>query len=495
MRGKLVRRRKKMPEAEPPPAPLERARNRSVFTGDLGQFGLVDIAQTMMSGRKTGLLTVRSGSRVGYIYFREGQVVYVMDDRFSQGLQAALQVFLWREGTFEFDFEKDTPGENITLSTENLLFEVARQLDEVQRTDKGVVRSKRSTARSLQDRHMEQIREAFAEIAQKVMPEIRGGGRIAPRGSSVETWLKRLTPKTGDSIFLIPGLKPKLKKGNAVTNLDGPRVDPQSIERFVRAALDRQQQETLRRERSVEVLVEVGQAAPARLQISGEGSQKMVVAHLLHKVPDLFANLDEEPAFLEEVEGLDRGLVLIAGGPSTGKSRLLASLIRRRAETRGSLVFLLSRSRESIFENTTGLVLQRQQPKGSAEFAETLRICLTQSPDLIALDGLSGPGVMEAAIRAASTGVGIAGCVEADSAQEALQQATDFMERKKDTVSRKLFRDHFRSILFLERTAPSDDESLGVRVHHYRRCESGAEKVIDQGIPGTSFGLLSSHDL
>lgn len=496
MRGKLARKRKRDKLASAPvPNPAPRPSDRSVFTGDLGQFGLVDIAQTMMMSRKTGLLTVRSGKRVGYVYFKDGQVVYVMDDQFLQGLQAALQVFVWREGTFDFDFDKAPPGENITVSTENLLFEVARQLDEAQKDRRTSRPRGRTVARNLQEQHMEQIRECFAQIAKRVMPEIKGGGRIAPRGSSVETWLKRLSPKTGDSIFLIPGLKPKLKQGGAVTNLDGPRVDPASIDRFVRSSLDRQQQDTLRAERAIEILVEVGQAAPARLQITGEGPKKMIAAHLLHKVPDLFGPLEETPAFAAETADLDRGFLLVAGGPASGKSRMLASLIRMRAETRGSLVFLLSKTREFIFENTTGLVLQRQQPKGSVELGETLRICLGQHPDMIALDGLAGPGVMEAVVRAASTGMGIVGCLEADSPHEALQQASEFLDRKKDAVSRKLFRENFKGLVFLERRAAAEEGSLGIKVDWYQPTDEPDESSLDVGVPGSAFKLTATTEL
>ena len=489
---RLARKKK---QVTPTPEIAPRLAGRSVFTGDLGQFGLVDIAQTMMMSRKTGLLTVRSGNRIGYIYFQDGQVVYVMDDQFLQGLQAALQVFVWREGTFEFDFDKPPPGENITVTTENLLFEVARQLDEVQKNPRQA-RGRGAMSRNLQDRHMDQIREMFAEIAKKVMPEIKGGGRIAPRGSSVETWLKRLTPKTGDSIFLIPGLKPKLKMGETVTNLDGPRVDPASIDRFIGVALDKAQQESLRAERQIEIMIEVGAAAPARLQISGEGAKKMIAAHLLHRVPDMFSARGEAPDFAEDVRMLDQGFLLVAGGPSSGKSRILASLMRARAETRGSLVFLLSRTREFIFENTTGLVLQRQQPKGSADFAETLRVCLGQRPDLVALDGLTGPGVMESVVRAASTGVGLVGCIEADTPQEALDHASEFLERKRDAVNRKLFRDNFRGVLFLERTQAPDDDSIGVRVRYFKpgEGEPGVQRL-EQTSTGLSFIPASVYDL
>jgi len=473
------------------------AGGRSVFAGDLAEFGLVDIAQTMMMGRKSGCLTVRRGKHVGYFYFLDGEIVYVIDDQFLQGLQAALQIFCWQEGSFEFDFSKAPPGTNITITTESLLFEVARQLDEMQaqaqtRAAKPARKMRRprggTTSQNLQDRHMEKIRDLFAQIAERVRPEVQGGGRIAPRGSSVETWLKRLTPQTGDAIFLIPGLTPKLKSGGNVQNLDGPKVDPDSIERFVRTVLDRSQLETLRSERSVELLVEVGEAAPARLVVSGEGQKKMIVAHLLHKVADLFANAAEPSPFLKDIVDLGTGLVLIGGGPSSGKSRLLSSLIRHRAEARGSLIFLLSRIREFLFDNSNGLILQKSLPKGSVDFSDTLRVCLAQNPDLVALDGLGGPGVMEPVFRAASTGRAILGTIEADTPQEAVDFAGDFLERKRDTIASKLFHENLKGILFVERTDEIGEERLGFRIRYFLPNPPG-ERLYEPELPGGRFGL------
>ena len=109
---------------------------RSV-NGDIKAFNIFDITQSLMSGRKTALVTVQSANRKGYVYFREGQIVSALDDALNKGEQAVMDIFSWTEGTFTIDFDVLPDNVNIELPTDHLLLEVARNLDEV-RHDRGL---------------------------------------------------------------------------------------------------------------------------------------------------------------------------------------------------------------------------------------------------------------------------------------------------------------------------------------------------------------------
>src|SRR5262245_37621099 len=105
--------------------------------GDLSHFGLFDLAQSLSHGRKTGLLTVTSSEgRCGYLYFDNGEIVHAIDYSHLQGPRAAAQLFLWTEGSFEFDSTRHTVERTIRGGTEALLLEVARLIDEANREKK-----------------------------------------------------------------------------------------------------------------------------------------------------------------------------------------------------------------------------------------------------------------------------------------------------------------------------------------------------------------------
>ena len=155
--------------------------------GSLVDVSLADICQLLSLGRKTGCLTVTNRSNFGYIYFQKGRVVYssilnrpdrlgeilvkngaIQPDEFSRAMEeqgkegqkrlgsilvefgsltseelqkwvtiqveeAVYFLFSWDQGTFHFKPD-DLPDEDqlllVSLSTDGLLLEGARRVDE-----------------------------------------------------------------------------------------------------------------------------------------------------------------------------------------------------------------------------------------------------------------------------------------------------------------------------------------------------------------------------
>ena len=106
----------------------ERARGRGV-SGSLSEMALEDVIQILANGRKTGRLILRSANRRGEIHFGEGKV---WDASFEglRGEDAVYALLAQRSGRFELD-PSFQPGERrIEHSTETLLLEGMRRLDE-----------------------------------------------------------------------------------------------------------------------------------------------------------------------------------------------------------------------------------------------------------------------------------------------------------------------------------------------------------------------------
>jgi pSer/pThr/pTyr-binding forkhead associated (FHA) protein len=124
---------------------LERAvitaekRPASAIQGRLDEVSLHDLLQLFASGRKTGLLRMRSNGQVGEIRLERGRVTgCVLDARADLPAHKALfRLFGWTSGTFELRHEPpaEAPaaGDELAESTDALLMEGARQLDELRR--------------------------------------------------------------------------------------------------------------------------------------------------------------------------------------------------------------------------------------------------------------------------------------------------------------------------------------------------------------------------
>lgn len=106
----------------------ERKETRNGFTGSLSDMGVVDLVQTFEIGRKTGLIKL-DGERSGVVFFKEGRVVDAELGRL-RGENAFYRMLNTFEGAFEVSFTPVDRPERIEVSTQGLLMEGMRRLDE-----------------------------------------------------------------------------------------------------------------------------------------------------------------------------------------------------------------------------------------------------------------------------------------------------------------------------------------------------------------------------
>ena len=109
---------------------LERRDPRSGFSGDLADMGVVDLIQTIEIGRKSGCIRfARDDETKGTIYFRNGKVIDA-ETGSLRGEPAVYRLLVWNEGSFEIEFGNIDREDVVTLSSQGLLMEGMRRLDE-----------------------------------------------------------------------------------------------------------------------------------------------------------------------------------------------------------------------------------------------------------------------------------------------------------------------------------------------------------------------------
>ncbi len=107
---------------------FEKKEQRAGFSGNLSDMGVVDLVQTFEIGRKTGLIQIL-GDRQGTVFFKEGRVIDAELGRL-RGENAFYRMLNTFEGQFEVSFATVERAERIEVSTQGLLMEGMRRLDE-----------------------------------------------------------------------------------------------------------------------------------------------------------------------------------------------------------------------------------------------------------------------------------------------------------------------------------------------------------------------------
>lgn len=97
------------------------------FSGTVTNTSLHDIIQLICIGRITCRMLVRSGTRRGWIHFRDGEIVHAHCEDVL-GEEAFYSILCWELGMFECDLEPPTE-ETIQESWDFLLMESMRRLD------------------------------------------------------------------------------------------------------------------------------------------------------------------------------------------------------------------------------------------------------------------------------------------------------------------------------------------------------------------------------
>lgn len=112
------------------------SRGSGVMSGRIDEVSIPDLLQLFGASHKTGVLVVHSAGRTGKIYLRQGRVFYaVIDDDHALGPEKSFyRIVTWDSGSFELARPEQTDFlVELEESTESLLMEAMRQLDELKR--------------------------------------------------------------------------------------------------------------------------------------------------------------------------------------------------------------------------------------------------------------------------------------------------------------------------------------------------------------------------
>ncbi len=105
------------------------ASRRTRLSGSLEDMGVVDLLQTFEVSRKSGVAKIVSGAREATVYFRDGKTVDAELGRL-RGEEAVYRALIWTNGSFEVEFCPVERADVIPTSTQGLLMEGMRRLDE-----------------------------------------------------------------------------------------------------------------------------------------------------------------------------------------------------------------------------------------------------------------------------------------------------------------------------------------------------------------------------
>ncbi|MET0594127.1 MAG: response regulator [Polyangiaceae bacterium] len=102
---------------------------RTKFQGSIQDMAVVDLLQTFEVSRKSGVLHVHNNTHSAKILFREGKIIDAQLGAL-RGEEAVYRTLIWNEGSFEVEFTIVKADDIIEVSTQGILMEGMRRVDE-----------------------------------------------------------------------------------------------------------------------------------------------------------------------------------------------------------------------------------------------------------------------------------------------------------------------------------------------------------------------------
>jgi DNA-binding response OmpR family regulator len=108
------------------------APGESVVRGSLQMMNIMDLFQSLEMGHKTCSLTLTRDGEKCLMFFNDGQINHAVYGPLT-GDEAVYKTMAWTDGSFAIDFSESSQQQTCTRSTQGLLMEGLRLLDEANR--------------------------------------------------------------------------------------------------------------------------------------------------------------------------------------------------------------------------------------------------------------------------------------------------------------------------------------------------------------------------
>lgn len=133
------------------------------------------------------------------------------------------------------------------------------------------------------------------------------------------------------------------------------------------------------------------------------GAMAMILRHVRTEIPD-FKQLNLPEKAMEKIANLARGLVLVTGTTSSGKSTTLAAIIGRINQIRHGHIVTLEDPIEYVHDDNQCSVSQREVGIDTKDFRSGLRAIMREDPNVILIGEMRDVDTFYTCLGAAETG-------------------------------------------------------------------------------------------
>ena len=254
-------------------------------------------------------------------------------------------------------------------------------------------------------------------------------------GIAIYSYLSEMMSRAATDLYMTVGAAPTLRIDNELVPLSNDPLKDEDLQTILSEVLTSRQRRDFDNSMELNLALDMGVEGRFRINVLRQKQHPaLVIRRITSRIPT-FEDL-RLPKSLEKWALEKRGLFLVTGVTSSGKSTTLASMIDYRNRNLGGHIITIEDPIEYFHDHQKGIVTQREVGIDTATYNVALKNALRQKPDVILVGEIRDMEVMEQALGAAETGHLCLATLHTSNASQAIERIINFFPEEQQNQVR-----------------------------------------------------------
>lgn len=308
--------------------------------------------------------------------------------------------------------------------------------------------------------------------------------------SPIYKHLNTMVERKASDLYLTVGVPPTLRHENEMMPLSDEPFTDEDMDRILGEVLTSRQRREFETNYELNIALDMASQGRFRVNVLRQRQHNaMVIRRITSDIPN-FSQLNL-PSSMEELAMSRRGLILICGVTSSGKSTSLASMVDYRNSRQQGHIITIEDPVEYYHHHKKSIVTQREVGIDTASYHVALKNALRQKPDVILIGEIRDAEVMEQAISAAETGHLCLATLHTNNASQAVERVINFFPEERHKQIRIALSMNLRAVV-AQRLVQKKDSGLALAVEIMRN-EALIKELILKGETGKIREVMSQN--
>ncbi|RMH62937.1 MAG: PilT/PilU family type 4a pilus ATPase [Zetaproteobacteria bacterium] len=309
---------------------------------------------------------------------------------------------------------------------------------------------------------------------------------------AIRKLLTIMQAKGGSDLYITAQCPPSLRVHGEVAPIGSTPLTPEQTEALATSIMNDRQRQEFADTHELNMALSYAEIGRFRVNIFRQrGSVGMVIRTIPTEIPTL--EQLRLPDVFKDIVMSKRGLVIMVGATSSGKSTSLAAMINHRNEHHAGHIITIEDPIEFIHPHKRSIVTQREVGTDTLDFQHALKNTLRQAPDVILIGEIRDRETMEHALTFAETGHLCMATLHANNANQALERIINFFPEEAHAQARLNLALNLRAILS-QRLVKTKDGGRTAAIEILLNTPRVSDLIFQWDIPGIKEAMAKGEN-